>query len=92
LTAEETTIHLKKEVNRLIARGVLVSGRVGRGATAAVMVEIAREVNADLVVIATLRLAGLSAFWADAVARKVTAAHSCTLLLAPFEKPKNQGR
>jgi nucleotide-binding universal stress UspA family protein len=92
LTAEETTIHLRKEVNRLIARDVLVSGRVGRGATAAVMVEIAHEVNADLVVIATLGLAGLNAFWADTVARKVTAARSCTLLLVPFEKPKNHGR
>jgi nucleotide-binding universal stress UspA family protein len=85
MTAEETAISLREEVNRLMARGVLVSGRVGRGAAAAVLVEVAREVNADLVVIAARGLAGLSAFWADAITRKVAAAYPCTLLLVPVE-------
>jgi nucleotide-binding universal stress UspA family protein len=85
LTAEETAISLQQEVDRLMAREILASGRVGRGAVAAVLVAVAHEVNADLVVVAARGLAGLSAFWADAITRKVTAAHPCTLLLVPLE-------
>ena len=85
LTAEETAVSLQKEVDRLIAHDILASGRVGRGAAAAVLVEVAHEVNADLVVIAARGLAGLSAFWADAITRKVAAAYPCALLLVPCE-------
>ena len=87
LTAEETAAALQQEVNRLIARDVSASGRVGRGAAAAVMAEVAREVNADLVVIAARGLAGLSAFWADAITHKVAAAYPCALLLVPSKQP-----
>ena len=89
LTAEETAVSLQKEVDRLIAREVAASGRVGRGAAASVLIETAREVGADLVVVAARGLAGLSAFWADAITRKVAAAHPCTLLLTPV---REQGR
>jgi len=86
LTAEEAAFFLQKEVDRLTARNIMASGRVGRGAPAAVLIDVAREINADLVVIATRGLAGLSAFWADAITRKVAAAYPCTLLLIPHEK------
>jgi nucleotide-binding universal stress UspA family protein len=86
LIAEQVASSLKGEVNRLIARDILASGRVGRGAPAAVLIDVAREINADLVVIATRGLAGLSAFWADAITRKVAAAYPCTLLLIPRDK------
>jgi nucleotide-binding universal stress UspA family protein len=86
LTAEEAAVFLQEEVNRLLARGILASGTVGRGAAANVLVEVAREINADLVVIAARGLAGLSAFWADAITSKVAAAYPCSLLLIPRDK------
>jgi len=91
LTAEETSASLQVEVDRLVAREVLASGRVGRGAAASVLIETAREVDADLVVVAARGLAGLSAFWADAITRKMVAAHACTLLLAPIRKQARTG-
>jgi nucleotide-binding universal stress UspA family protein len=85
LSAEETAVFLQKEVNGLIARGIAASGRVGRGAATTVLVDFAREIDADLVVIAARGLAGLSAFWADAITAKVAAAYPCSLLLIPRE-------
>jgi nucleotide-binding universal stress UspA family protein len=90
-TAEEKAFYLKEEVNRLMARDIMASGRVGRGGAAAVLVATAREIKADLVVIAARGVAGLSAFWADVITRKVAAAHPCTLLLVPLEAPVNGG-
>lgn len=86
LTAEEAAILLQEEVDRLTVLNILASGRVGRGAPAAVLVDVAREIDADLVVIAARGLAGLSAFWADAVTRKVASANPCTLLLIPRDE------
>jgi len=86
LTAEETALFLQEEVDRLNAGNILASGRVGRGAPAAVLIDVAREINADLVVIAARGLAGLSAFWADAITRKVASAYPCTLLLIPRDE------
>jgi nucleotide-binding universal stress UspA family protein len=83
LTAEEAGLFLQREVERLSALNIPVGGRVGRGAVAAVLVESAREIDADLVVIAARGLAGLSAFWADAITRKIASAYPCTLLLIP---------
>jgi nucleotide-binding universal stress UspA family protein len=83
LTAEEAALFLQEEVDRLTALNILASGRIGRGAVGAVLAEVANEINADLVVIAARGLAGLSAFWADAVTRKVASAYPCTLLLIP---------
>jgi nucleotide-binding universal stress UspA family protein len=86
LAADEATLFLQNEVNRLIVREILASGRVARGAAAAVLIDFAREINADLVVLAVSRVAGLSAFWADAITHKVAAAYPCTLLLVPSLK------
>jgi nucleotide-binding universal stress UspA family protein len=81
LTAQEAAILLQEEVDRLTALDIPASGRVGRGAPAAVLVDVAREIDADLVVIASRGLAGLSAFWADAITRKVASVYPCALLL-----------
>jgi nucleotide-binding universal stress UspA family protein len=83
LTAEESVLFLQREVERLTALNIPVNGRVGRGAAAAVLVEVAREVDADLMVIAAGGLAGLGAFWADAITHKIISAYPCTLLLIP---------
>jgi nucleotide-binding universal stress UspA family protein len=83
LAAEEAALFLQREVDRLTALDIAVSGRVGRGAVASVLAEVAHEMNADLVVIAARGLAGLSAFWSDTVTRKVASIYPCTLLLIP---------
>jgi len=93
MAAEEAAVALAGEIERLAAAGIKVGGRVERGEAAAVLVECARKVDADLVVMATKGPAGLGAFWANAPARKVAAQFDGPLLLirAP-EEPGRQGR
>lgn len=83
LAAEEAANSLRDQVSRLTARGVDACGSIERGETAAQLVRVAHEVDADLVIIAALGLAGLSAFWADALTRKVAGTYSGALLLIP---------
>ena len=83
LMAEEAVGFLKEEVQQLVAGGIVASGRVERGQTAAELVRVADEIDADLVIIAALGVAGMSAFWADALTRKVAGTYTGALLLIP---------
>jgi len=86
LAAEETVACLQDEVDRLVERGIMASGRLERGDTASAVVAVAEAHAADLVILAVRGLAGLSAFWADAVTRKVAGAYGGALLLIPRAK------
>lgn len=81
MAAEEAAGVLRTEVERLAEKGVRATGSVERGDTATVLVDTAQKVGADLVIMATRGLAGLSAFWANALARKVAALFDGPLLL-----------
>lgn len=83
LMAEEAAGFLEQEVQRLVKESIIASGRVERGQTAAELVRVAGEIGADLVIIAALGVAGMSAFWADALTRKVAGTYSGALLLIP---------
>jgi nucleotide-binding universal stress UspA family protein len=83
LITEEETLFLQEEVNRLGSSGVAVNAAVERGDAGARLVEASRETGADLVVAAARGSAGLSAFWNDALTRKVAEAYDGALLLIP---------
>lgn len=83
IAAEESMDSVREAVDRMVARGVRAIGRVERGETASAVVTLARAVQADLVVLTTRNLAGLSAFWANDVTRKLAGAYAGTLLLLP---------
>ncbi|RME54448.1 MAG: universal stress protein, partial [Caldilineae bacterium] len=61
LTAEEARQHLEAWVQRCAAQGVTAQGRVERGDPAPVIVDLAQELGADLVVLPVRGLAGLRA-------------------------------
>jgi len=83
LAAEEAAAYLQDEVDDLMGQGIPVSGRIERGSAAAGVERVAGEIEADLVIIASRGLAGLSALWADAITRKVSAVYDGVLLLIP---------
>lgn len=84
MAAEEAAENLRREVLRLVREnGIAASGRVERGDTAAAVIEVAQRNQAALVVIASRGLAGLKAFWAEEVTRKVAAGYGGALLLIP---------
>ena len=88
LAAEESTAWLKDAVARLVASGVKASGKVERGDSASAVVRVARSVRADLVVLTSRNKAGLSAFWADDVTRKIAGAYEGVLLLIPSREER----
>ena len=63
--------------------GILASGRVERGSIGAGVKEAAQAIQADLIVIASSSVAGLSELWADTITRKVAADYDGVLLLIP---------
>ncbi len=81
MEAEDLAERLAGEVEKLTARRVRAGARVDRGDAAAVLARTAREIRADLVVLAVRGLAGLSAFWADAIPRKIAGSYEGALLL-----------
>lgn len=81
LAAEQAFESLKLDVEELTTRNIAATGRVERGDVAPALVKVAQEVQADLVIMAARGLAGLSAFWADAVTRKVAGLYDGALLL-----------
>lgn len=81
--AEETAIYLRGEVESLREKAVRAGGRVERGDAGAAVVAVAGEIHADLVILAVRGLAGISAFWANALTRRVAGAYDGALLLIP---------
>ena len=81
LAAEEVTASVTGAVESLVARGVKASGRVERGDAATLVVALAKSVLADLLILTSRNLAGLSAFWANDVTRKIAGAYEGVLLL-----------
>ncbi len=83
LVSEEEALYLQGEVNRLNSEGISASGLIERGDPASRLVEVSRTLDADLVVVAARGLAGLSAFWNNALTQKVAEAYDGALLLIP---------
>lgn len=83
LASEQAFERLRVYVEELVKRNIAAAGRVERGDVASGLIDVAGDIEADLVVIASRGLAGLSGFWANAVTRKVAGAYDGALLLIP---------
>ncbi len=90
LAAEDAATVLKGEVEILGAEGLKAAGSVARGDLAAGLLDTAGKVGADLIVIETRGLAGLGAFWANALARKIAGLYDGSLLLIPQKRGSPQ--
>ncbi len=93
LAAEEAGTALEGEIKRLRDEGTRAEGSVRRGDMAVELLRAARRVHADLIVVATRGLAGLGAFWADVLARKIAGLYEGPILLIPHgdKSPKDIG-
>lgn len=85
LAAEEAFEDLYDRVRDLVAKGVRATGSVERGETAGRVAAAAKLADADLVVLPSSGVAGLTALFSADLARKVAGAFSGALLLVPPE-------
>ena len=83
LTAVERTRFLEEEVGGLLEVPIRAEGILERGDTATAVVSAAKKIRADLVILAVRGLAGLSAFGANTLARRVAGSYDGALLLFP---------
>lgn len=68
---------------RLIADGLVVNSEVRRGNPVEIIVDTARQVDADLIVLATHGKTGMDAFWSGSATPNVTNRSPIPLLLIP---------
>jgi nucleotide-binding universal stress UspA family protein len=80
LTGEKYLSELKSRLERT---GLTVTASVSRREPSRGIIEEARRVNADLIIMSTHRRKGLDAFWRGSVAAKVCRRSSIPLLLVP---------
>lgn len=79
---------LEDWLQRLLSRGLKVTGEVRRGLPSRVIVHAADERQADLIVLATHGKAGTRAFWAESMAQKILSHCRRPLLLVPVGTPR----
>lgn len=83
LATQEAGAIVAWQADRLRAPELPVSEEVGRGEPVASIVETARRMDADLIVMGTHGKAGTSAFWAGSIAPRVCSRTRLPLLLVP---------
>jgi nucleotide-binding universal stress UspA family protein len=83
LATREADAIVAGQADRLRAQGLPVSAEVGRGEPVASIIETARRMGADLIVMGTHGRAGTSAFWAGSIAPRVCSRTRLPLLLVP---------
>jgi nucleotide-binding universal stress UspA family protein len=88
LSVRNAEAYLKSLADVLISEGFNASAHVRRGDPANIIVAIARQLKADVIVLATHGKSGMEAFWAGSVAHKVCSQCRIPILLIPVEKPK----
>ncbi len=79
----EAAQYLGAHVDRLSAQGVCATACVARGDPTGVIVETARKLAADLVVLGTHGKAGTQAFWEGSMAQRLLRRVSASVLLVP---------
>lgn len=77
--------YLSRHATRLRVAGLSVLAEVYRGDPVTTLIQTARQVEADLIVLGTHGKAGLEAFWSGSVAPKIAGRSSIPLLLVPVE-------
>jgi nucleotide-binding universal stress UspA family protein len=84
LKADDAQADLQGHLDDLHRAGVRATAEVARGDPATMILTIAKQISADLIVLSTHRKTGLAAFWARSVAPKVANRSSIPLLLIPL--------
>ena len=78
--------YLQNLLPGLQARGLVVSGEVGRGDPASTVAAIAESTGASLIVLGTHGKAGTDAFWSGSTTPKIASKTSIPLLLVPVHE------
>jgi nucleotide-binding universal stress UspA family protein len=84
LREEQAREHLQDHVDALKESQIACAATVARGDPAAMILKLAEQDRADLIVLSTHRRAGLGAFWSRSVAPKVAQGTRIPLLLVPL--------
>jgi nucleotide-binding universal stress UspA family protein len=88
LSVQSAEAYLKSLADMLISEGFAAGTHVLRGDPADSIVAIARQLQADVIVLATHGKSGMEAFWAGSVAHKVCSQCRIPILLVPVKNAK----
>lgn len=84
LTEQQAEGFLKNRLNQIKIAGLSVTAEVRRGDPVVNIVDTAKRVKADVIVLGTHGKKGMDAFWAGSVAPKVSQRSQIPLLLVPI--------
>lgn len=86
MSVQNAEEYLKAQLEDLRSQGIAASAHVQRGDPANVIVSFARQLQVDLITLATHGKSGMEAFWAGSVTHKVCSQCRIPLLLIPIER------
>jgi nucleotide-binding universal stress UspA family protein len=86
LEVENVKKDLQNHLDGLHKRDIKANAEVERGDPASLIVKVAEQSGADLIILGTHRKAGMGAFWARSVAPKVAQKTKTPLLLIPLSQ------
>jgi len=84
LAQQEAASYLQGQVARIQSQGLTVSAQIGRGDPTTVIVEVAGQSEAELIVLGTHGKTGMEAFWSGSVAPQVSQRSHLPVLLVPL--------
>ncbi|MFO0752595.1 MAG: universal stress protein [Thermodesulfovibrionales bacterium] len=86
MAIQDADDYLRQQVEELVREGFTASAHVLRGDPATVIGDAARQLEVDLVVMATHGKSGMEALWSGSVTHKVSSLSRVPLLLIPVGK------
>jgi len=86
MTEQNAADYLKSQVEHVQRQNVSATGAIYRGSPAAVVVQVAEQKHADIIVLATHGRTGLDAFFEESVAAKISNRSHIPLLLIRIQK------
>jgi nucleotide-binding universal stress UspA family protein len=90
LAEQDAANYLRRHLVNLSAQGVDGSALVARGDPATVIVETARRLDTDILVVGTHGKAGTDAFWSGSLPPKISSRLRLPLLLVPHAQKQLQ--
>ncbi len=88
LNKNKADSYIRDKIEQIEKMGIKVSGEVKRGNPPAIIAKIINKRNVRLIVLSTHGKAGLSAFWAESVAAKITSKVRNPILFVPIKELK----
>jgi len=85
ISVQQAISYLESHVESLRNEGLTVFAHVRRGAPATAIIDLAQELQSDLMVLATHGKSGMEAFWAGSVTNNVCSQCRIPMLLIPVE-------